>query len=44
MNTLISILLLGVLFAVFGLVQHKPDCGSNCGGCPTPCDLKERES
>lgn len=40
--TIITILGFGILFAAFGLIQHKPDCGSNCGGCSTPCSIKEK--
>ena len=36
-----ALFVFGILFAAFGLIKHRPDCGSNCGGCSTPCDLKD---
>ncbi len=41
-TTIIAIVGLGILFAAFGLVQHKPECESGCGACSTPCALKEK--
>jgi len=40
MTTLFTVLGLGLLFGLFGLVRHK-DCGGNCGSCGSePCDSK----
>ena len=41
MTTLIVLLAFAVLFAMFAFVKHRPDCGSDCGGCSKTCDLKE---
>ena len=44
MNTIAAIFLFAALFAAFGFVKHRPDCGSNCGGCSIPCELREKKS
>jgi hypothetical protein len=41
MNTIIALIVFGALFASFALIRHRPDCGSNCGSCPKPCNLEE---
>ncbi len=43
--SIVGIALLAALFAVFGLIRHKPDCASGaCGACPaTSCALKESD-
>ena len=40
MTTVITVLLMGTLFGLFGLIKHK-DCGGNCGSCGSEtCDSK----
>ena len=44
MHTVLTVLGLGLLFGLFGLVRHK-DCGGNCGSCGSEtCDSKLDES
>ena len=41
MTALGSIALAALLFAVFGTVRIRPDCGGNCGHCDTVCTAAE---
>lgn len=40
----VSIVILAVLFAVFGLLKPKAGCGAECDHCTHSCDLDKDES
>jgi hypothetical protein len=37
-GSLAGIVIMAVLFAVFGFVGHNADCSGNCAGCTGTCD------
>jgi hypothetical protein len=37
-TSLISIAVLAALFAVFGLLKPRPQCGTQCSLCKSPCE------
>ena len=41
MSTVLAVLGLALLFAVFGLVRPRHDCGASCGHCAGSCKYGE---
>ena len=42
-GTLISIAALAALFAIYGLLRPKSQCGSQCTLCKSPCQRAPEE-
>jgi hypothetical protein len=42
MTTLLSLLLLALLFAAFGVLRAPDRCTKSCGSCTHDCGLKEK--
>jgi hypothetical protein len=38
MTSLISIVVVAALFALFGLLKPRPGCGPHCSVCKSPCE------
>jgi len=43
MSTVAAILIFAALFAVFGLLRPRRDCGGDCGACLSVCHSKETD-
>jgi hypothetical protein len=42
-TTLISIAALAALFAIYGMLRPKSQCGSQCTLCKSPCQRAQEE-
>lgn len=41
MAPLTAIVVVALLFVVYGLISPRPDCGGGCEGCTHSCDSKK---